>query len=132
MPPVAAAAPFAHMLPAGVIEASYTQWEFYFARHYKRRLLLYVATDEWSADKTPCLRSAANPPTAHAAQGPSHRAESATRRWFISLGAGAEQDDMPSAAPDMQCVQSRTDLVALSRPGNGRPELKTGQSLSKQ
>jgi hypothetical protein len=42
MPPVAAAVPFAAMLPAGVVEASYTQWEFFFARYYKRRLSLYT------------------------------------------------------------------------------------------
>jgi hypothetical protein len=38
VPPAASAAPFAQMLPPGVAEASYTQWEFFFARHYKRRL----------------------------------------------------------------------------------------------
>src|SRR5271169_2446916 len=37
-PPAAAAAPFIPMLPPGISEASYTQWEFFFARHYKRRL----------------------------------------------------------------------------------------------
>ncbi len=31
-PPPAAAAAFAHMLPLGISEASYTQWEFFFAR----------------------------------------------------------------------------------------------------
>ena len=51
MPPTAAATPFAHMLPAGITEASYTQWEFFFARHYKRRLSLYIATDAWTPDK---------------------------------------------------------------------------------
>ena len=51
MPPAASAAPFAHMLPPGVAEASYTQWEFFFARHFRRRLSLYVATDVWQPDK---------------------------------------------------------------------------------
>jgi Tetratricopeptide repeat/Domain of unknown function (DUF4062) len=51
MPPVAAAEPFVHMLPAGVTEASYTQWEFFFARHYKRRLSLYIATSAWTPAK---------------------------------------------------------------------------------
>jgi len=51
MPPAASAAPFAHMLPPGVTEASYTQWEFFFARHYRRRLSLYIATGEWKPDK---------------------------------------------------------------------------------
>ena len=30
--------PFAHLLPSGIAKASYTQWEFFFARHFKRRL----------------------------------------------------------------------------------------------
>jgi Domain of unknown function (DUF4062) len=51
MPPPAAAKPFAHMLPAGVVEASYTQWEFFFARHYKRRLSIYIATAAWTPDR---------------------------------------------------------------------------------
>jgi hypothetical protein len=52
MPPAASAAPFAHMLPPGITEASYTQWEIFFARHYKRRLSLYLATDAWQPDKS--------------------------------------------------------------------------------
>jgi hypothetical protein len=52
MPPPAAAAPFAHMLPQGFTEASYTQWELFFARHYRRRLLRYVLkNDKWEADR---------------------------------------------------------------------------------
>ena len=42
-PPTAAADRYRHMLPDGVTEASYTQWEFFFALHYKRRLSLYRA-----------------------------------------------------------------------------------------
>ena len=42
-PSPAAAAAFAQLLPAGISEASYTQWEFFFARAYKRRLSLYIA-----------------------------------------------------------------------------------------
>jgi tetratricopeptide (TPR) repeat protein len=37
------AAPFRTYLPAGVSEASYTQWEFYFARYYERRCHVYFA-----------------------------------------------------------------------------------------
>src|SRR4051794_21202074 len=44
-PPPAAAEPFAHMLPKGITEASYTQWELFLARHYRRRLSLYIARD---------------------------------------------------------------------------------------
>ncbi len=42
-PTAAEAMPFAHILPAGFSEASYTQWEFFFARHYRRRLSIYLA-----------------------------------------------------------------------------------------
>ncbi len=38
------ATPFAPMLPPGITEASYTQWEFFFARHFNRRLSVHVAT----------------------------------------------------------------------------------------
>jgi hypothetical protein len=44
LPPPAAAEPFNHMLPPGIATASYTQWEFFFARHFKRRLSIYIAT----------------------------------------------------------------------------------------
>jgi hypothetical protein len=42
-PSPASAAEFAHLLPPGITEASYTQSEFFFARAYKRRLSLYIA-----------------------------------------------------------------------------------------
>jgi tetratricopeptide (TPR) repeat protein len=44
------AKPFAHMLPNGITRASYTQWEFFFARHFKRRLSIYLARDEHQPD----------------------------------------------------------------------------------
>jgi tetratricopeptide (TPR) repeat protein len=50
LPPPKAAEPFAHMLPSGIAKASYTQWEFFFARHFKRRLWIYVATDDYQPD----------------------------------------------------------------------------------
>jgi tetratricopeptide (TPR) repeat protein len=37
------AEPFAHLLPSGIKEASYTQWEFFFALHYRRRISPYFA-----------------------------------------------------------------------------------------
>src|SRR3954464_5901098 len=40
-PPPAAAKPFAHMLPKGITEASYTQWEFSCERSRRRRLSLH-------------------------------------------------------------------------------------------
>jgi hypothetical protein len=50
LPPPQAAEPFAHMLPNGITEASYTQWEFFFARHFKRRLSIYIAKDAYQPD----------------------------------------------------------------------------------
>jgi tetratricopeptide (TPR) repeat protein len=49
-PPPSLAAPFARMLPEGIIEASYAQWEFFFARHYRRRLSLYFAEPDNQPD----------------------------------------------------------------------------------
>jgi hypothetical protein len=53
LPPPAAAAPFNHMLPSGIAAASYTQWEFFFARHFKRRLSIYIAHDDYQPDQAP-------------------------------------------------------------------------------
>jgi hypothetical protein len=50
LPPPKAVEPFAHMLPNGITKASYTQWEFFFARHFKRRLSIYIATDDYQPD----------------------------------------------------------------------------------
>jgi tetratricopeptide (TPR) repeat protein len=49
-PAPAEAAPFAPMLPDGFTKASYTQWEFFFARHYGRRLSIYIAEDAYEPD----------------------------------------------------------------------------------
>jgi tetratricopeptide (TPR) repeat protein len=51
VPPPAAAAPFAHLLPDGITAASYTQWEFFAARHYRRRLSIYIAGDDYKPDR---------------------------------------------------------------------------------
>ena len=50
-PPASAVQPFAAMLPRGVEEASYTQWEYYFARHYGRRFSIYIASSEYKPYK---------------------------------------------------------------------------------
>jgi tetratricopeptide (TPR) repeat protein len=50
-PPPVAAADFAHLLPPGITEASYTQWEFFFARAHKRRLSLYIASADCQPDQ---------------------------------------------------------------------------------
>jgi hypothetical protein len=52
MPTAAEAAPYAHMLPPGITEASYTQWEFFFAQYYRRRRLRFLLNnDAWPADR---------------------------------------------------------------------------------
>ena len=45
------AAPFVHMLPPGISEASYTEWEFFFAHHFRRRLSVHFASDAYAPDK---------------------------------------------------------------------------------
>jgi tetratricopeptide (TPR) repeat protein len=52
-PVPAEAAAFPDDLPAGIAEASYTQWEFFFARRFKRRCLIYVATGAFAGDAAP-------------------------------------------------------------------------------
>jgi tetratricopeptide (TPR) repeat protein len=44
-------APFRHMLPDGVARASRTQWEFFIARHFKRRMSIYIAKPDFPPDK---------------------------------------------------------------------------------
>jgi hypothetical protein len=51
IPPPAAAARFADVLPPGLDRASYTQWELLFARHCGRPLFLYHAADAYVPDR---------------------------------------------------------------------------------
>ena len=44
------AAPFQCDLPAGITEASYTQWELFFACRFSKRRLIYFATDKFRRD----------------------------------------------------------------------------------
>jgi hypothetical protein len=50
-PPPVAASPFLNVLPSEISEASYTQWEFFFARHYERRLSIYIANSDYPPDQ---------------------------------------------------------------------------------
>ena len=50
-PPPRAAKGFPKILPTNLKEASYTQWEFFFARHFKRRPYVYIARDDYTADQ---------------------------------------------------------------------------------
>jgi hypothetical protein len=50
-PTLEAATPFVHMLPNGVTQASYTQWEYFLARHYDKQCLLFLAQDAYKPDE---------------------------------------------------------------------------------
>jgi tetratricopeptide (TPR) repeat protein len=53
-PPRAAkdlAARFDGVLPDGIKGASYTQWEFFLARHFRRRPYVYIARDDYQPDR---------------------------------------------------------------------------------
>jgi hypothetical protein len=50
-PPPVAAERFADMLPVGFAKASYTQWELFFARQHKKRLSIYIASEEYVPDR---------------------------------------------------------------------------------
>src|SRR5277367_3198275 len=45
------AKPLLHVLPPGVTRASYTQFEFYLARHYARPFYVYIAKDDYVPDR---------------------------------------------------------------------------------
>jgi tetratricopeptide (TPR) repeat protein len=53
IPTPAEAAPFAYLLPRGMTKASYTQWEFFIARHFHRNLYLYFAENYPPDDPAP-------------------------------------------------------------------------------
>jgi NB-ARC domain/Domain of unknown function (DUF4062) len=50
-PPAGAVERFSGVLPPEIKEASYTQWEFFLARHYRRRTYTYFARDDCKADE---------------------------------------------------------------------------------
>ena len=50
-PPARAAKRLPDVLPKDIEEASYTQWEFFLARHYKRRPYIYIARDDYIPDQ---------------------------------------------------------------------------------
>jgi hypothetical protein len=50
-PPARAAERLPGVLPNDIKEASYTQWEFFLARHFKRRPYCYIASDSFKADR---------------------------------------------------------------------------------
>ena len=54
-PPRRAAERFQEALPEGIKEASYTQWEFFLARHFNRRRYRYIARDDYTPDQKPAV-----------------------------------------------------------------------------
>ena len=50
-PPARAVERLPKVLPEDIKEASYTQWEFFLARHFKRRSYTYLARDDYKPDK---------------------------------------------------------------------------------
>jgi tetratricopeptide (TPR) repeat protein len=42
-----------NILPDGIAEASYTQWEFFFARHHERELSIFFADEKYPAEQQP-------------------------------------------------------------------------------
>lgn len=60
-PPPAAALKWAHVLPEGIEQATYTQWEVHFARFHNRRLSVYFGFDH---EKDQAHYSAEIPPDA--------------------------------------------------------------------
>ncbi len=52
-PPGRAAERLPNVLPKDIKEASYTQWEFFLARYYKRRPYVYIAHDDYMPDRPP-------------------------------------------------------------------------------
>jgi tetratricopeptide (TPR) repeat protein len=52
-PPARAAERLAKVLPNDIKTASYTQWEFFLARDFKRRPYIYIARDDYAPDRGP-------------------------------------------------------------------------------
>jgi tetratricopeptide (TPR) repeat protein len=50
-PPASAAKRFSEVLPKEIKEASFTQWEFFLARHSNRRTYVYMARDDYKPDE---------------------------------------------------------------------------------
>jgi hypothetical protein len=50
-PPKRAAKRYTDVLPVEIEEASYTQWEYFLARHFNRRRYRYIARDDYKADE---------------------------------------------------------------------------------
>jgi tetratricopeptide (TPR) repeat protein len=51
-PPPRAVEEFPKILPADLRETSYTQWEFFLARHFKRRPYVYIVRDDYTPDQS--------------------------------------------------------------------------------
>jgi hypothetical protein len=50
-PPASVAARYADFLPPGITEASYTQWEFFFARYWRKDIKFFRATAQYVPER---------------------------------------------------------------------------------
>ena len=66
-PPARADERLPDVLPKDVKEASYTQWEFFLARHYKRRPSVYLVRDDYTPDQKLALGDRADLQSAYVA-----------------------------------------------------------------
>jgi hypothetical protein len=106
------AAAFAHALPAGIPEASYTQWEYFLALHHGKECLLFLAQDAYEPNEA----------TSHGDDFPD------LQREFVER----IKCSVPSPPPDMQRVQPRADLIASLHRSDVRSALQAGQHSSYQ
>ena len=86
MPSAESAAPFGHFLPEDMPEASYAQWEYFFARHYlPDRTWLYRTAESYQPDDADAFR-----------RGSARPADSAS--WSTCAGA------IPATCPSPRSV----------------------------
>jgi hypothetical protein len=114
-PPSVAAAPFREMLPSGISEASYTQWEFFFARHYERRLSIYIANPDYPPDQ-PAPTTEDRPDLQQALVRHIVDERGLDRSYFSSRGdlrAEVLKEDWPRKLPGKPLVLPYTSLGTL-------------------
>jgi tetratricopeptide (TPR) repeat protein len=120
-PPARAAERLPGVLPDDFREASYTQWEFFLARHYKRRPYVYVARDDYMPAKAPSTSDRADLQKAYLEflkadgvhYGPFSNIDQLARAVFKNLpelGEKPEGKPRPTAKPIVLPYQSIGDL----------------------
>ena len=131
-PPPFAAAPFQDMLPMGISEASYTQWEFFFARHYKRRLSIYIANPDYIPDQS--IATGEDRPELQQAL-VRHVVEQGLDRSYFSnidqLARAVLREDWPKKAPVKPIVLPYASLGRLFK-GRGAFLRRLRKSLTRE